>query len=716
MHFLEPTPGRSNRDARSYRAITFSRGGGFYEEEFELELSLADLSRGPHHGTDPHRDATIYYTLDGSRPDPAARTWLYRDHEAGTDGEMQNRTRRYTGPIRIERSENTASREDRALAMLPTTVPDAEFWQWQPPEDAGFRATVVRAVAYDGEERGSVYSATYFVDPHIGEAFPLGVLSIVADPEALFGYEEGIYVPGRVYEEHREEEELWMRRPANYREQWEVPAHIEFYEPDGYRGLSLNGGIRIHGGWSRSHPLKSLRLYARKDHDRRNYFDYHLFPGADGTAVRYKRLMLRSGQSLFRSHLQDAVAHSHVRPYVHVDLLEYRPVIHFINGEYWGIKNLRERFDRFYVEALYGVDPEEVIIVDGPLAYDFNLDTGRPGENRPFREMLSVVENADMEEGENYRRVTEVMDVDSFIDYNILRIFSGDADGVTKHVAMWRLRREIDPEAPPGLDGRWRWHTWDFDNAFMFLENRTMAFYGNDRTDEEHLEAYLNEVGEEYRSEEIDSELLGDEAALRSAAGIRTRHPRYTALLAGLLRNREFRGRFLHRFADLMNTLYRPDVHTEAIRSAAALLEPEMERHILRWGYPASRAYWQSQVERNIEFARERPAVQREHILEYFSERYGEITGTARLTVDLPDRGGTVRVNSVTLKGDMPGSTTDGEGLWHGIYFTGIPLELEAIPAEGYRFAGWDIEGARERLLLLNLEEDQRVAARFSPL
>jgi hypothetical protein len=731
--FLDPTPGETNRNARTYQAITFSRSGGFYDEAFELELSLADP------GNDD--SLAIYYTLDGSHPDPlGVRTWQYLDHETGDVLEQNTRTFRYSGPILLETSANLLDREDPSLAMLPTTVPEAEYWQWQPPENPGFRAVVVRAIAYDGEKRSNVYSATYFVDPRIGESFPLGVFSIIADPEELFGYEEGIYVPGRVYEEHREEEELWMRRPANYRERWEVPAHIEFYEPDGYRGLALDGGIRIHGGWSRSHPLKSLRLYARKDHDRRNYFEYHLFPEAAETAPQYKRLMLRSGQSLFRSHLQDAVAHTHVRPHVHVDLLEYRPVIHFINGEYWGIKNLRERFDRFYLEALYGVDPEEVIIIDGPLAFDSQLDTGRPGENRPFRELLSFVETTDMSLEEHYRRIQSVMDVDSFIDYNIVRIFSGDADGVTKHVAMWRLRRDYDPEAPPGLDGRWRWHTWDFDNAFMFLENQTMTFYGNDRTDEEYLEAYQEELKEKYQQEEIDSELLGDSAAVRSAAGIRTRDPRYTALFAGLLQNREFRVRFINRFADLMNTLYHPEVHVETIRDAAALLEPEMERHISRWGYPASVAYWRTQVERNIEFARLRPAVQRRHILEYFAERDGEISGTARLTVDLPDERGSVRVNSVLINGDMPGSSTDADGVWHGVYFTGNPLELEAIPAAGYRFTGWEVGGApdapdapdtleapdapdapaesREQdslLLELDLERDLTVRPRFAP-
>lgn len=693
--YIDPTPGQDNSGARRYTPVQFSREGGFFRQPFQLELSS------------PHPEVQIYYTLDGSDPTP---------------GRPGSTTRQYRRPLDIR----DRTPEPNRLANIPTTIPEADFWYWQEPYGDVFKGTPVRAIAWDGTARSGIHSTTYFVHEDGADAFPMGVVSIQANPEDLFSYEHGIYVPGRVYDEHDDFVGNWMRHPANWSGRDEIPAHIEFYEPDGYRGFSVPAGVRIHGGFSRAHPLKSLRLYARKDYDRVNYFRHSVFPEAvrrtdHSHLTAHKRLMLRSGQSLFRSHLQDAITHDHVRPHVEVDLLHYRPVIHFINGEYWGIKNLRERFDRFFLANSYGIDPAEVIILEGPLGYPSQLDWGEPGEDQDFRDLLRYVEEHDMSDPGHYERVARWMDIDSFIDYNIVRIYSGDPDGVTKHVSMWRVRREYDPELPPGLDGRWRWHTWDLDNALMFLQNDMMTFYANDRRLQDYIDAAKPEqTGRTGQTdpEAVDPELLGDQAAQRSAAVQHVYNPRYTTLIAGLLQNQEFRHRFVNRFADLMNSLYRPDIYAAAIEDAAELLEPEMQRHIERWRYPASLAFWRSQVDSHIRFARQRPAVQTQHIIEYFQLRGFPPVGTATVTITLPSTGGTVRLNTITLNRGLPGTEPGETGDWNGTYFAGIPIEIEAQPDPGWVFTGWQGSVGTDQLLQpeirLLLSDDVRVTPEFA--
>lgn len=667
--YVEPTPGRTNAGARRYVEVEFSHSTGFYGTPFRLALFAGtdgDRETGPgaaagDAATD-NREVDIYYTLDGSVPDPRSA----EDVEAG--GSRDERTTyRYTGPIRID---GEIPREAR-LAEIPTTIEEADLWEWRPPDAYGPTGTVVRAVAYDGDLRSDVSTATYVVSDDPPE---LPALFIAAEPERLFGYDGGIYVPGRDYDEGRAEYDgHWMGAPANYQASTEVPAHMEFHEAVGRGGFAVDGGIRIHGGWSRSHPSKSLRLYARKRYDRTDSFSYQLLPGS--SVASHRRLMLRSGQSLFRSHLQDSLIHRHLGDHVQVELLESRPVVHFINGEYWGIKHLQERFDQHYLEAVHGVHPHHSVVLEGPVGYNYQLQHGEISDAQEYRELRAYVIRHDMAEPDRYAYVARRLDLDSFIDYNIVRMYAADSDGVTKHIAVWRRRGEYDPDAGIPEDGRWRWHTWDFDNSMLFLENDTMTFYGNDRSQEEHDDTRSP------ASEPVDPEDVPT-----------VRDPEYTALFANLIVNETFRTRFINRFADLMNTVLKPDVLTAAITAAAEELEPEIERHIARWNYPASVTYWRQQVDQHRAFAEKRPAIQREHIARYFYERGWDVPGTAELEVRPSSPGrGTVRVNTIVLDGETPG--TDYESVWSGSYFQGVPVELEALPAEGYQFSGWNWDG-----------------------
>ncbi len=677
--FVEPTPERPNSEGRRYVALTMSHDAGFYESGFELVLE-ADEEAMP-------SSARILYTLDGSIPDPAAIGGRsYRTSGAQTEAPSSRSvtTLPYESPIAIQSSEEIQNRAetDRSVAPLstiPTTVPTADMWEWRPPDDPGFRATVVRASVYDGSQRlGSVVSHTYFVAEAIHERFTTPVVSIIAESGDLFGYEKGVYVPGRTYDEARDDDVNWMRHVANYSLPTEVGAHIEYYEPDGYQGVDIDGGIRIHGGWSRSHPLKSLRLYARKDYERVNVFDHPFFspddseyPPADPTG--YRRLMLRSGQSLFRSHLQDAFLNDYLAGHLAVDLTRARPVVHFINGEYWGIKNLRERFDRFYLEQRYGLDPDGLAIIESPLGAAAGLKQGTPEDARDYRRLLDRIQRSDPSDPEVYEWVAERVDVDSLIDYNVLRIYSGDPDGVSKHMIAWRARPVgRGSELLPVQDGRWRFHTWDLDNALLFLEEDTMSFYANDVEPSGSSE---DRPGSAHRDDQVNM----------------LRPPEYTALFAGLLRNEEFRNRFVNRFCDLLNTRLHPEILAPAIQEWARRIETEMPHHIARWGYPESLDYWRSQVDHHVHYAQVRPDIQRRHIRDYFRTRNVPISGAEPVTIVVPAAGGRIRVNSIDLNESTPG--IDPGSSWTGLYFGGVPVEIEAVAEDGYTLVAWSADG-----------------------
>ena len=61
------------------------------------------------------------------------------------------------------------------------------------------------------------------------------------------------------------------------------------------------------------------------------------------------------------------------------------------------------------------------------------------------------------------------MDMDNYIDYQILQIFAANSDWPGNNIAYWRV---TNPQAGAegALDGRWRWLVQDTDGAFFYTD------------------------------------------------------------------------------------------------------------------------------------------------------------------------------------------------------------------------------------------------------
>jgi hypothetical protein len=175
---------------------------------------------------------------------------------------------------------------------------------------------------------------------------------------------------------------------------------------------------------------------------------------------------------------------------------------------------------------------------------------------------------------------------------------------------------------------------------------------------------------------------------------------RDTLLLRKLLENPAFSDRFLSRVADLLNTTLAGQSVIGHIDTLAAELEPDIAYEIMRW--PRS-GHWESHVQELRDFARRRPDVVRQHAVERFN-----LHGTAHLTFNPPASGsGTVTVNGMVLP-NLP---------WQGVYFQGIPVQVTAAPAPGYRFAGWEPPDLPQSpTITLTLDAAQAVTPRFDAL
>lgn len=617
--FKDPTPGEPNRNdgyLTGLPAVEFSVPGGFYESAVSVELSTVEPG------------ATIRYTLDGSEP---------------TESSPE-----YAGALSIG-----ARVEGNDLSTIQTTEGLGGEDDWEMPDGSVFKFHTLRARIFKDGSPGPHVTQSYIVTPSGAERYTLPVVSIATDKANLFGHDIGIYTP--------ENGNMWQKGAA-----WERTGTIEFFEADGSLAFSGNVGLRLHGNTTRSRPRKAIRVYARGP----GKFRYQLFD--DLNLATFETFILRNGgndwgQTLARDMFgQSLIGNSNI------DRQYGRYVIVFLNGEYWGVHDLRERLDTGYIDNHYGLselDYVQVKIVSGLEGYNDDVpmfDKGNREWEWDYSNLWAYVKSHDLREPANYAAVTDWMDVDNFADFYQAHIFVGNSDWPGNNLRAWRALEQIrGPGAPYSLDGRWRHMIYDMDFAFA-LDCDYVPGNESYGTNERHYGL----------PEQFNMMAFAQNADWNGA--IWANQPDATLMYRKLMENDGFRKHFVLRFSDQLNTTYSQNWTTSRWAQMTAELAPEVDEHVARWRKPSD---WAGRTERVSHFAHHRTAAVWTHVQDVLKlgRRYP-------LTVDLNDAHGFVQLNTVELA-----DTTTGFGgyPWTGTYFTNYPVTLTAVGKPGYEFAEW---------------------------
>jgi hypothetical protein len=678
--FNEPTPGAPNTGEGFYDILeppVFSKEGGFYTESFALSISH------------PEPDVTIVYTLDGSEPsinNIDGTTYFYKNSYPMQPGSPMGdfltesyQSLLYDGSISVYNRSDTPDK----LSQMASTVQVPYYF----PQEPVFKAMIVRARAYkEGMMPGDVATHSYFITADGASKFSLPVISVATQEDNLFDYEKGIYTPGIDADQWRldnPDNPFGWPFPGNYRrrgDEVEYPAHFELFEiPDGSRAVARDVGLRIHGGATRAFPMKSLRIYARNVYGHSHFF-YPFFESRPHSL--YKRLILRNSGNDFMTNVdpwsvketmfRDAAIQEIMRP-LHVETQAYQPAIVFLNGEYWGIQNIRERYDKHFLERVYGVDPENIDLLT-------SKDVPQEGDNLHYKATLQYIEEHGLEEVMHYEYIQTRIDVENYIDYNIANIYSDNTDWPGNNIDFWRLRTiTYMPNSPFGHDGRWRWLLFDMDFGFGLRSinnyaHNTLAF-----------------------AAEADGEGWPNP-------------PWSTLLFRNFLENHDFRIQFINRFADLLNTAFLPERTTGVINTFKDDIRDEIVVHLDRWGYPDAYDLWKENVQVMLDFALKRPMHQKEHIRNFF-----HLDGMIDVHLDVDNQlKGNVRINTIVISPETAG-VADYPYPWKGRYFINIPIEIEAIPAPGYEFSHWEGAVASDSAVLaIDVQHDVSLKAHFS--
>ncbi|MBN2090371.1 CotH kinase family protein [candidate division KSB1 bacterium] len=498
--------------------------------------------------------------------------------------------------------------------------------------------TVVRAKTYGANLLPSkTITHTYFINSKPGQS-TLPVFSLVTTPDNLFNIENGIYTLGRNAQNSN------PYYGANFWQDWERPVHVEFFESNGTPGFIMDAGIKIIGGWSRANPQKPLAIFARNEYGY-GEINYRLFP--ELPFEEFQAFILRTGGNDWgRTFFSDGLMHGLVED-VDLENTAFRPCVIYINGEYWGILNLREKQNEHYLAMYHAVNPDSIDMLEM---------NGSPihGDAAHYNKLINFISNNDLSRPENYEYVKTQMDVDNFIEYNVAQIYFDNRDWPGNNIKFWRPRTKT---------GKWRWLLYDTDWG-----------YG------------VNAYGRGGNQYPFDYNTLDYATSPQQTPNHHANAPWSTLLLRTLLNNEEFKNNFINRFADRFNTIFRAEIAVEKINQIKKMLEPEMQQQLNKWSYSYplwsrhqlywdDMGTWNSYIQIMIDFANYRIPYTQAHIINKF-----KLGGVVYLTLDvLPSVGGFIKINSIYPE-QFP---------WQGQYFMNTPISVKAIPYPGYRFIGW---------------------------
>ncbi|WP_020538521.1 CotH kinase family protein [Lewinella cohaerens] len=444
--------------------------------------------------------------------------------------------------------------------------------------------TALRVVAIaPGLLPSPVANRTFFIN----ENHTLPIMSVIGTPDDLWSWERGILVDGGP-----DAEEEWPYYGSNYWSEEEHPIHTEFFTADQELGIAFDADTKVHGGrGARTNPMKPIRILVKKKYGS-STVDYPFF--ADRERTTYKRLILRNASGDYNNaHFRDAfLARYFIKSDLNLDVMAHRPVVLYINGTFYGVANMREKSDEYYLLHNYGVDTEEVDL----LEEDNTIVTG---DFVAFDSMYQYIMSNDLENEANFQQAAAYFDVENIAEGFIVQSGLNNGDWLHNNIKYWRERTS---------EARWRYLIFDLDIAMG--RHGWSAYYQNN----------------------LDSLLTPLEG-----------HNKHVDLFLKLLDNETYRHYFINRYADLFNTIFEPDVFRKEVDLTVAEIDPEMPRHFERWGWPGYNLWANERIPVLYDYLENRPLYALEDVKEYFG-----LANEVRLRLQIyPPGAGTIQISTI---------------------------------------------------------------------
>jgi hypothetical protein len=505
------------------------------------------------------------------------------------------------------------------------------------------KTTVIRAKALEkGRFLSSTENGTYF----IGENISLPVISVAINPDYLYNNDYGIYTDGG---------HGLNSLAANFRQDWERSASVEYFDKNKVSQFSQNIGLSIFGNYTRIYAKKSFAVKTKDKYGKKS-IKYKLFPQKE--LDKFTSFGIRSGGNGWHfSVFKDAMLQDLVHENMDVDYQANQPVVLFVNGEYWGVSYLRERFNKDYFKYNNGVKEKIDLLELNALV--------KKGDATDYNNLITYISTHNLADNSAYNEVLKQIDLNNYLNYMVTEIYTGNLDWPNNNVRYWKEKTE---------DGKWRWLVYDLDNTFGLPGFNNLEYAAGDLHD-----PVYNNNEQEWS----------------------------TFLFKNMLKNQLFRNRFMGKYLTHIYTTFKPARVDSFVDKYKNQIAAEMPRDIQRWlndnRYGKARTLtsyqkWENEVNSIYSFAASRPAVAKQHLENYFG-----VTTYHTFSVDVPLNG------QITIE-DAHISQNFSENYLHGAI-----VELRAIPNKGYKFRRWS-DGNTNPVRQVQVNTNIALQAEFSPL
>lgn len=446
---------------------------------------------------------------------------------------------------------------------------------------------------------------------------------------------------------------------------------LEYFDNTGTFLTESFGECNKHGNDSWSYEQRGIDFISRDEYGY-NYALLHPLFNLKTRAV-FQRIILKAAgndnypfettgspyafgpsSQLGSCHIRDAYVHTVAKKAnLHLDERTWAPAVLYVNGNYWGVYDLREKvtdqdFTHYYYNSpsKYSNTPDQDSLQMLKTWGGTWSQYGGTTAQTEWTSLSNFITTNNMAVQANFNYADSLLNTKSLADYVILNSLCVTSDWLNWNTVWWRAKNIY------AVHKKWRYGLWD--------EEATFHHYVN----------YTGIPNDSANADPCDPQTLGNPGGQG-----------HVPILNALLQNPTFKQYYVMRYFDLMNTSLSCTRMVAVLDSMVNVINPEMPAQINRWvSFTPGRSYaeWQQNVQDLRNFILARCSL----VVSGFAPCNGT-TGPYPIKLNVvPAGAGTVDVNSINVSSFV----------WSATYPGGVNMNFIAHPDSGYCFDYWEFQ------------------------